>query len=698
MCCGAKLLCLTDQDAVSGGSLSEAWKSQREILPFNRYLLLLDHTEGEVKAHQCSFLSTASQSMLTADPSSFYASRKLVLELLYPKLEDLSDLCSSWTKKATEGGSQVSLERFQSLFMACIIGTMLMPQVDELNTSQSSSVESLLIDLTERALTAAMDSVEPRAFVDRVLRAVRPCIPDLITSRLNQLQGDNPGLLQLLAKVSDLIEQRQNRNDSGDSPDFMDVDDEFESQNSRTSSASTSLTIPRQTIQMDMNPQAFYLDTRKRLCLLRTIHQDIGQVGLVPDVFVDELLSLSDDHLLSCQRLLIELFRSDLTTSSETALNIIERLGAIVSQLEYQCCEVALTTCIEVLDGLCGVWLHEGDQLAESAGDLYNHFVKTCLSSNIFSPKAQMAMTQFLFTLLRAEPEYGASLGLSSCRTSLLYMLGNGSMTVKYFIAERIADIFDLYVLKIHDEVFVDILDSLPTDSEDIAGLAFRLLILSKMACKWPTLLRRCTYHIFETPGKIAHSTPYAKWCLDNVSTTLKLDSPKELFKLFSRQLLYTWLESDSVEDIPFSIFGFADLADLLRSAQAEAAGLMIMRGQDTTSSELARYIGLSEADLIRRNFATTLAYSMIHGDQKGSPDKSKGEEHIKKTLGNKLFVESTYINFVDIVATFFDLIDQENPFEDTFAKHQNLSYAADALRQMKKIAQSEERLSLIHI
>lgn len=682
-----------EQNAVSGGSLSETWKSHQEILPFSKYLLLLDHPETDSTVSHCSYMSKASSSLLAADSSSFYASRKLVLELLYPKLEELDHLCASWTKKASEGGTQVSLERFQSLFSACIIGTMLVPQVDDLNTSQSSSVEALLMDLGERSVAVAMGSVEPLAFVDRILRAARPCIPDINTARLGELQAEHSSLLHFLAKISDLVEQRQIRNDSGSSPDFMDVDDEFDSQNSRAGSASISPAIPRQTTQMDMSPRAFYLDTRKRLCLLQIIQRDISEIGKVPEAYVDELLLLSDDDLLSCQRLLIELFRSDLVTNPESALNIIERLGAIVSRLEYQCCEVALTTCIEVLDGLCNVWLHEGQQLAENAGDLYNHFIKVCLSSNIFSPKAKMSMARFLRTLLRADLGYGTSLGLDSCRTSLLYIFSNSPMRVKHFIAEWIADMFDLFVLMVHDEVFVDVLESLPKDSEDIAGIAFRLLVLSKMACRWPTLLRRCTYHIFETPGKISHSTQHANWCLVNISNTLKLESPKQLFQLFSRQLLYTWLESDPVEEIPFSIFGFENLAELLRSAQSEAIGLMIMRGQDDASAELAQHLGVSEPDLIQGNFTTALAYGMVFGDQEGGPAKGRGEEYIRKRLGNKLFAEALYINFVDIVALFFDLIDQEVPIERTFAKHPSLSYAGDALGAMKMIAHSPAHL-----
>ena len=691
-CCGIKPLSVGRSIAVSGGTLSETWKSWRQIRQFVRYLLLLP-PDGETWARDPGSETEVPPSPPSADPNSFYASKKLVLELLSPKVEELKELCASWTKKSHEGGTQISLERFQSLLSAAIMGAMLIPQISGLNTTPSATVESALLELTETSLGIAGDSVEPQAFIDSTLRLVRPCIPTLGTASLGTLHAENPGLLRLLTTIYDFLEKRETRLTSDDNGDFMDIDHEFDSQASRASVASIPLAIPRQNVRLGVDSRSFYIDTRRRLALLRIIQQDEGQIGLLPDEFVDDTLAMSDEDVLSCQRLLIELFRSDLVASPDATLNIIERLGAIVSQLEYQCCEVALTTCIEVIDGSSDTWIHDTQQLADSVGDLYNHFIRVCLPSNIFSPKAQMSMTRLLLTLLREDPEYGSKLGVDSCRTSLLYILGRGSMEVKYFIGERIASLFELYILKLHDEVFVDVLDSLPKDADDVAGIAFRLLVLSKLACRWPTLLRRCTYHIFETPGKIAHSTEYAAHCLEDISQALELKSPQRLFQLFSRQLLYTWLENDSLDDIPFSIFGFSSLADLLRSAQAEALGLMVMRGQTDMSAELARRIGTTEVEIIKRNFSTAMAYSMIYGDAFGGDDKGRGEAYIEKELGHKVVMEIRYENFVDIVSLFFDLIDQDNLIEKAFAKHRDLAYAAKLMKTIQGISHSSAEL-----
>ena len=691
-CCGLQPLSLGNSTAVFGGALSIAWKTHKELSAFNEYLLLLDQDKNNSNSRN-STLDTVQKHTPLADPSNFYGSKKLILELLHPKLDELETLSHAWTKKSNEGGIQISLERFSSLLNAVITGSMLLPQITGLETALSSTVESTLVSLAEKSIAVAGESVEPHAFVDSTLRLMRPCFPRLSAASFASFKSESSGLLLMLSKICDALERREARQHSGESAEFMDIDQEFDSQASRTSTASTPTNMPRYNTQLCMDARAFYTDTRQRLRLLHVIQNDEAQLGLIPDAFIEDMMLLSDEALLSCQQLLMDMFKSDLVPSSEAAANVIERLGAIVSQSEYQCSEVALTTCIEVVDGLHSIWQVDDQHLSELVGDLYNHFIKVCLTSNILSQKAQMSMGRLLLTLLRTDPEYGTRLGVDSCRTSFLYILSSGPMAVKYFIGERIADIFDLYILKLHDEVFVDLLDSLPKDPENTAGIAFRLLVLSRLACRWSTLLRRCTYHIFETPGKIGYSVDYATRCLYNISKVLELESPKQLFRLFARQLLYTWLEHDVVEDIPFSIFGFSSLKELLQSAQAEATGLMIMRGQGLMCTDLGERIGSTESELIKQNFTTAMAYSMIYGDAFGGEDQGRGESYVEQKLGNKVVAEARHSTLVDMLALLFDLIDQDNPIEKTFLKNKDLAYAGEIMKTIKGISHSHNEL-----
>ncbi|KAK2593343.1 Serine/threonine-protein kinase tel1 [Conoideocrella luteorostrata] len=694
VCCGVEPILWNHVTAGSGTAVGEAWMLKQEMTEFNDYLLLLNHRTAWHGMSECSFKSGLSKQLASAaDPNSFYPSKKLVFELFSPKLDDLVELCNTWTKKPSDGGSQISLERFQSLMSACVIGCLLVPQFADLNAPQTSSIELNLANLAEKSLLIAVDSIEPSPFVDATLRMVRPCMPGLNTTDLNRLHSHHSPLLRILTVISRVIEHKQPAPISGTASDLMDLDDEFDSQSSGATTSSMPSPVPRFNVQLATSSRAFHVETRQRLGVLRAIHGDISQIGLLPPTWIGEFLSATDDDFLCCQALLLEISNSDLVVGTDNAFNIIQRLGSIISASDFQCCEVALTTCLDVLEGLHNIWLNDSHDLAESVGDLYNYFIKVCLPSSLFSVKAQISMARLLFTLLSACASYGTNLGLDSCRTSLLTILSSSPLQVKCFIAERIAGIFDLFILMLHDEIFVDVLASLPTNPDDTSGIAFRLLALSKLACRWPTLLRRCIYHIFETPGRISRSIEYAKWCLADISSTLNLKSSKELFRLFSRQLLYTWMENDPIEDIPFAIFGFKDLADLLDSAQAEAIGLAIMRVQTSASAALGSSLAVTEKELIQKNFATSVSFSMAYGDAFGDLGNGKGEDYITGQLGRRGYTESIYNNFVDIIASLFDLIDQEDHLEKILRKNEAIAYASDNLEAIKRFSHSTNKL-----
>ncbi|RDA91070.1 hypothetical protein CP533_3057 [Ophiocordyceps camponoti-saundersi (nom. inval.)] len=689
-CCGVQSISWQGQQAVFGSTISETWRLRKEVTPFVRYLLLLQPEGTESRSDGSEKSPAGNQTSSPANPGNFYPSRKLTLELIHPKIEDLRALCESWHDKTAQRGSRISLEGFQSLLSACIAVALLFPQISDLNSAQSSTVEAELVDITEKSLVAALDSVEPLAAAHSALRLLRYCMPNLEIESLNYLHREHPFLLRIMSTVSCSLAKRKLELDSQDS-DPMDIDDDFDdSQMSRATTLSAASPLPRQVKQLESSSRAFYVETEARLALLQALYNDSSHLGLVPKSWLDSTLAMSNDNLLLCHGLLVEISSSDLIMSPEDGLNLVQRLGLTISKSEYRSCEVALTACIEVLNGLHQMWLGDNPDLAERAGDLYNHFIRVALPSGILSPGAQLSMARLLFTLLRADPDYGKNLGLDSCRTSLLYILESGKMKVKYFIGDRIASIFELFILQLHDEVFVDVLNSLPTDGGDTAGIAYRLLVLSRLACRWPTLLRRCIYHIFETPGKIPQAADYATLCMADIAHELGLSSPKKLFELFSRQLLYTWMENDLLKDIPFSIFGFDDLKSLLSLAQAEAVGLAMMRGQKNASADLSQFIGSSEKELLLRNFTTVLSYCMIYADVSRN---SGPMERIETILGSRAYAEAVTANFVDIVALFFNLVDQDSSPDKALTRYPELAYAAESLKAIRGIAHSSADL-----
>ncbi|KAK1987210.1 phosphatidylinositol 3 [Colletotrichum cereale] len=692
-CCGAKLVPLTAPVAVSGGPICQTWKAQYQISALTRYLLLLEQPQTEEMVTIGCSQAPVTESIKVSDPAAFHASRKLVLELLFPKIEELQELCDLWNRKGSEGGAPVSPDRLHSLFSANTVGIMLASQLVDLNSEQSRDIESTLTKLSETSIGAALESGDNQVFFEVMLKIVRTVLPVLSATGIAALSKDNTPLFRLLTTLAAGSHERTTRQASGQSHDLMDLDDEFDSQESRASVATKTADIPRLSIPMSLDSGAFYQDTAQRIYLLKTMHKDSAQVGLVPQEFLDQLLLLPNDEFLLCSSMLAELFASDLPIGPDDALRVVEKLGEVIGEAEYTCCEVAHSTSLGVLEGLIRVWMDEKHEVFSLVGDLYNYFVKASLPKNSLSPKSQMSLASLLLALLRINPQYGSDLDLDSCRTTLLSVMRDGTLAVKHFIGSALPDIFGIYVLKMHDDIFVDVLNSLPTDPEAIEGIAFRLFVLSQLACRWPTLLRRCTYHIFETPGKIMQSTKYAKRCLEKVSEALSLSSPQDLFNIFSPQLLYTWLELDAIEDIPFEIFGFASLDTLLREAQAETTALEIMRGRYDSVRSLGQRLGTPLVDMVKQGFTKIVAYTIAHEASTSGSESDGGETWVRKLLGREPFLDHIYLNFADIVALLLDLFDQEDPIEKYLSRDKIFQYAANNLDEMKRFSQSTTTL-----
>jgi serine-protein kinase ATM len=630
------------------------------------------------------FIQEAESEQSTDNAGSFN-SRRLLLELLYPKLEELQLVCETWSRRKSDGGQQVSGERLQSLTMVCLSSAAVLPWLTELNSAQSRDVEPAVYKLVDGALAAVLDSSESQALFPVLLRTARPFVPTITTANLKNLASENVHLLSVLARLARAWHEQASRQSSGPNPDMMDIDDDFDSQVSTASVSSRVQDIPRDTTGMGLDSAAFYLDTSIRLTLLEAIPFDPEQAGLLPERFLGSLFALSDEEFLLCRAIVLDVLRSDLAIGVANGLRMVEKIGGIIGRVpEYDCCETALATCIDVIQALQSVWINSSNEVADMVGDLYHHLVKKELPNNALSPRVLISLVDLLLSIMSVNQKYADDLKLSSCRTTLLSIDQNGPMVVKFHVGTNIAKLFGFYVLKEHENIFVDILKHLPTDPDCIEGIAYRLHALAELAQRWPTLLRRCVFHIFETPGNLPESASYATRCLARVATSLRLKSPKELFGLFAPQILYTWIPNQAVDTIPYSIFGFQTLRHLLAAAQTEIAAQMVMREQEDALQDLAQRLSMSADRLVVSNFPRIMAYAVAYDlarqrQKKRTEHQSSGASGastsqaasaassvtwLKKLLGTDRFMDACYNNFADIAAILMNLFDQEENME----------------------------------
>ncbi|KAK6950264.1 hypothetical protein Daesc_008590 [Daldinia eschscholtzii] len=690
---GNEKLILSQPSQTISGQIGETLCLLQSRESLIRYLLLLDTDVSESSSVPGQQLSVAPVTHL-GDTSNSYGTKKLVAELFYLKLEEIKTLCDSWDEQKDKS-IQITPEKLQSIISSLLVGVFILPEIIEVNSRPSQEVQNSLFSILQTALAAVSNSYEGQILYDCLLTSVRPYMPALSCAELGKLGKEWSYLHRFFFELSGAFRKRDDSQSSKNEDDFMDLDDDFKSRERRSNTSSKSPEISRHEASVALQAPTFYFDTIQRLRLFDILYGDHGQIGLIPAPYLDDFLELSNEELISCRCLTRELFDSDLIINPDDADRVIVRMGELIGSAAFSSCEVALNVCLDVMEGLIPIWSDSDGDISSRVGDLYHYFLNAGLKNNMLSSSIQMSLVRLLLRLIQVNEKYTETIKMEPPSSSLLSILSSAAIPVKYYIGSRLPNLFGRYTLKSHDEVLVDVLEVLPSKTDFFEGIALRLFVLAELAREWPTLLRRGIYHIFEIPGEIPSSKRHAARCLNNISISLNLENTQQLFDLFAPQLLYTWLEIKSIDDIPFMIFGFSTLKELLQRAQSEIVALMVMRGQDEAAARLAAALGDSPAQLIQRNFSRIIAYSMAHDISMPKAEQQRsGESRLRKILGRETFLEAIYINFADIIGLFFSLIDQENPVEESWARDKSFAYAAEAMAEIKKCGHSEVGLS----
>ncbi|KKA29316.1 hypothetical protein TD95_002381, partial [Thielaviopsis punctulata] len=682
-----------------GGPLGLAWREKCSIQSTTRFLNLLD--EPSVKSTRFDLNAKHSLSSIShpSDIETSHASRMLIVELFGYKIASLQDMVNLWNKRVAHGGQLIHSEKVQSMFSACIVLALMFPLFKEL--SKTRDVKDALDNLLQSSFATITTAMDRRRFLNVLLRTIRPYIPDISVTTFQDISEKQPQLLILLEHLERAVKQAYADTENKRSQDEMDLDDDFDTQRSNIDSNVEEVVAPRRWSAIEFRETSFMIDTEVRLELVYLCSQKPEKSQSICSKFVNYFVSLPESSILASQNSLIDLLKSDVAMQSRDLVSILERVGGIMSQPAYEFCEAALIACIETMNSLLPVWKSDDSELSNMAGDIYFHIVKNGLKMNFLSSRAKTSLVNLLLNILREVPDYADHLRLPSCQSTLLQIAQSGNMEVKFYVGKRLPEMFGFYILKLHDEIFLDILDTLPQNIEEIEGIAYRLYVLSELACHWPTLLRRSIYHIFETPGIIPSSADYAERGLKTVAKMLKLESPQELFRLFSPQILYTWVPANSFDNIPFSIFGFNSLHSLLMTGREEASAILIMRGESAMFEDLAMRLNMAPAQLIKENFGKIIAYSIAYGVAKqkarvenatlgpGGPQLlSIGEHYMHQVLGTEAFSNCVYTNFADAVSTFIDAYEPEEPSGRSFSAADE--YPAEIMSEILAYSHSE--------
>ncbi|KAL5051771.1 hypothetical protein BDW71DRAFT_169420 [Aspergillus fruticulosus] len=609
-----------------------------------------------------------------------------ILDLLQAKSENF---LHSWQSLSEDKSRHVTPDIVQILTSFCITVALYTSCLPEQPESRSQTLLSNTRRMW-RSICSFLDSRES-TFVLSSLMLFPPFFP-LDSCFSKPTTAIHKALYELLVPLGEVLEsQRQSHRKrlSVLSEETMDLDDPFGPSTDQIEEVSNILSTNRRDMPLFQDSASFQRYMTILISIYKRKYSELAEPQHpVTGTLEDYLNDLDEVDLLAAHDLLPYVYQSCVRMDRKSQLGLLEDLGEKCLQMyELERCENSHLLCIQMMGSIARSWTSETqDSLSDSAADIYTWFTTIFLKKGRTSSSVLVAFAKLLGEILGLNPAYSSDQSSPSPRTTLFKIIGDGDMLVKFNAGSLVPQLFGQYLLKDHDAVFDDVLECLPRDPTWEEGIAVRLFLLAQLASKWHTLLRRSIYHIFETPAQVHHSLWYAEKCLRSVSDALGLQDAKEIFRLFSSQILYTWTETQSIKSMPFTIFGYATLNDMICDAQDEIVGQIMMRAGESDAAELSEIMGRPFVGLLTDSFykaeAYTIARDISTPPREGSQPKGV-ENRLKKILGAGMFATLIEAQFPQIIATFFGSLDLYEQVEKAFSKRESFQ---DALVTFKRI------------
>ncbi|OKL58313.1 Serine/threonine-protein kinase tel1 [Talaromyces atroroseus] len=659
-------------------TISSAWFRHRERKSLKDYLFSFDNQAilNDLWYFEETFLSLESSARSDANDH-------IAIELLQTKVDTFSQ---AWKMMSEEKSHYITTDIFKIVVSACIVVALF---VECLPQPQSKRVT----DLRKSGFRLWSDICNHIPSRDGLMQACLSILSPVVSSGSCALDYADPtsrALRDLALPLVDTLKRSKSKQEDAylDDPDAMDFDEASSSQQDELAS-NVILCYNRHDCCAfpEMNTFEHCLSIQLTLFLLGDKSAKV--IGPSNETsLLGYLKSLNDVDVLSARRLLSRLFQESHRFTRTDILEIVEHFGEICLQTyQLERCESAQCFSIHMMECFVDSWTrNESDDLNDSAADLYGWFIQVFIKKKKGSSRVLIALSRLLEKVIFLNPTFSVDNAGPSPRTSLFNILRDGDTMVKFTIASCISNVFSRFLLKDHEKIFDDVLESLPTDPDWNEGIALRLYILGCLASRWPTLLRRSIYHIFETPAQVSASTRYAQKCLLDVSRSLRLREPKDIFRLFMPQILYTWTETQSIFSMPFTIFGYSSLKEMLQDSQDELVGQIMMRASDHDAEEVAKHLEKPFTVLLHESFHKAEAYTVARDISlpPSQDSQPKGvESRVKKVLGIDQFAQSVEMKFPEIIGALFKSLSQEEQIERAFAKRPSFGYAAEILKRI---------------
>ena len=390
-------------------------------------------------------------------------------------------------------------------------------------------------------------------------------------------------------------------------------------------------------------------------------------------------------------------FMMEMEETSQTSAGRHSQSGS-KSIYNWERCESAISLSLKIMHGTAESWVEPGsDNLASISEAIYGWLYDLTSRESEVSNIMKISFARLMNRMQSLTSEYPKEIpDMPSMRTILFNLLGDADVTVKFAVGQSLSGVFAAFATSQHEAILDDINDKIPADSLWTESLSIRLFVFMTLGAAWKSLLRRCFYYIVETAGIHADTIPQARDCLKTLCSQLDIPSPRDLLYLLKSHLLYNWLDQKEMDAMPYAIFDYATLRDLLTDLQPDIVSILFLQvsGANPTH-KWDSYLVLVDSTLpqaLETCFPHVAAYALeIDASSKapdGSPSK-EAETRLQTLLPNylNLLVSHRHLVLGHVLLKTDTEVDVTRQFE------RNMQYALKALNDMKSMNCSLEVL-----
>ncbi|KAK8242112.1 hypothetical protein HDK77DRAFT_410026 [Phyllosticta capitalensis] len=663
---------LNEQHSFSNlGPVALSWLRVHQCSELLDYLLLPSETESSLKGPR--------QIAITAHKLKSASMEKMVVEFC---VSHLDQAVQQLEDHQANRGSPLSHEMLVPITILCAVSE----QLSWSNKSEAMeqlwpSSDKLVRQLSSLVANPACDQL----LVDLVLENLAPSLPAL----------EPPlGAITISPLVKHfsraLVDRREAASEKMNNA--MEIDDEFDSQGTGQVAKHDTVDFPRELLAAERSLQSSRASIAAKLSLLASV-LEANDASSVPPKFVDHIVSLPAVDFLSCRTTILEILSSKLQLTPKDCDTLLGYAAdELLSIYDHERSEVAMGFAAELLAGTVALWSDVDSEAHELGTDLYRWLLKP-INASAASAVVLVEASDLFCKLLKVRPDYSGESQVLAARSDLLGILQRGNVQVKYHVIGSLPQIFGLYSIDAHEDIFDSVHENLPGGDSTIEEMALRLLGYTRLGAGWHSLLRRCVYHIFETVGLVPESCKHAERCTAWLSKELGLEDSRVLFRIFAPQLIHTWVNSDQkLADIPYSAFGYDNLTSLVRDVQGEVYSQLAMFGKRDEINFLVGRLQVAEIDLAVASLPKTAAYTISYDTIPHKNDESREhrEPALKQLLGDNRWKTLIGQQFPCIVAITFYTMWMRDSMEKHIEKHSEFQPFAPFLKEMQELSSSD--------